>query len=402
MKKLLTQESIISLRRIFPFLFVLIFVPLFSYLLWLIYPSKELEVLIIDKTVPSDSYQEHQSIFWTLEHLKFKNSDGEFYQKERDYMGFYPDTSASFGTFRDFNQLSENEIVEKANELDVLFLTDTYGVFENDFKEGNSEEFSKKIYGGLNRGDINLLREVVAQNKTIVAEFNTMASPTSVGIRTEFENLMGIKWTGWIGRYFDQLDTTVNKNIPKWLISQYLEQHENTWVSPGPGIVFVHENSTVEVFTNGVDYVGETPKIRTQRMNQHGFKLPEIVPYPDWFDVVLIERDYQVISYYDIDPSELGKEKLREMGLPRFFPAAVIKDIGGAQYYYFAGDFSDLKDSMGSPHFLGLPSLWRGFHLISNFNDRESFYWNYYYPLLSQVLEKTYEKKKENQLVISR
>lgn len=393
MKNFVNQESKLLIRRVFPFIVIVVFIPLISFLFWFVYPSKELGVLVIDKTVPSDTYQEHQSIFWALEHLKFQNKEGEFYQKDKDYFGFYPDTSSSFGTFKDFNQLSEKEIEKKANDLDILFYSDTYGVFENDFNEIDSDEFSKKIYGGLNRGDINLLREAAAQNKTIIAEFNTMASPTPVGIRTEFENLMGIKWTGWIGRYFDQMDTTLNKRIPKWFISQYLEQHEDTWVSPGPGIVFVHENGTVEVFSNGIEYFGEIPKIRTQRINKHGFKLPEVVPYPDWFDVVLIERDYQVISYYDIDPSDLGKEKLREMGLPRFFPAAIMKDIGEGQYYYFAGDFSDLKSPIGAAHFQGLPSLWRGFHLISNFNDRESFYWNYYYPLLSQVLEKSYRKK---------
>ncbi|MFC5623473.1 hypothetical protein [Algoriphagus winogradskyi] len=393
MKKIFTEESLVMIRRIIPFVFILVFIPLISYLFWLFYPSKQLEILIVDKTVPLDSYQEHQSIFWTLEHMKFQNSAGEFYQKDKDYLGFYPDTTASFGTFKDLEQLTEKQIVKKANDLDVLFYSDTYGVFENDFNKENAEEFSKKIYGGLNRGDINLLREVAAQSKTIIAEFNTMASPTPVGIRTEFENLMGLKWTGWIGRYFDQMDTTINENIPNWFINQYLAQHENSWVPAGPGIVFVHENGRVEIFSNEVDYFGEIPKIRTQRLNKHGFKLPEVVPYPDWFDVVLIERDYQVISYYDIDPSEIGKEKLREMGLPRFFPAAVVKDVGKGQYYYFSGDFSDMKNSMGSPRFQGVPSLWRGLHIVTNFNDRESFYWNYYYPLLSQALTKTYNKK---------
>ena len=393
MKKLFTQESKVLYRRVFPFILILVIVPLISFLFWRLYPSKELGVLVIDKTVPRTTYREHKSIFWALEHLKFQNKDGGFYQEDKDYMGFYPDESTSFGTSKDLIQLSEKEIIKKVDNLDVLFLTDTYGVFENDFKEEEAGEISKKVYGGLNRGDMTLLHEVAAQGKTIIAEFNTMASPTPVGIRTEFENLMGIKWTGWIARYFDQMDTTINDRIPKWFINQYLDQHENTWVSPGPGIVFVHENGTVEIFSNEIEYFGEIPKIRTQRINKHGFKLPEVVPYPDWFDVVLIERDYQVISYYDIHPSELGKEKLREMGLPRFFPAAVLKDLGEGQYYYFAGDFSDLKSSLGSSHFQGLPSLWRGFHLVTNFNDPQSFYWNYYYPLLSQVLQKSYREK---------
>lgn len=396
MKKIVTEEFKVSFGQIFPFLLILVIIPFISYLLWVIFPSKQMEIVVIDKTVPTDSYQEHHAIFWALRHMKIQNKAGEFYEEGTDYFGFFPDKSSSYGTSRDLKELSEDELEQTASELDILYFADTYGVFEDDFKEIDSEEISKKIYGGLNRGDLNLLRKVIAKKKTVIAEFNTMASPTPVGIRTEFENLMGLKWTGWIARYFDEMDTTINNDLPKWFISQYVEQHSNTWVPSGPGIVFVHENGRVEAFSNGLDYFGETPKIRTQRINQQGFKLPEIVPYPDWFDIVLIEREYQVISYYDIEPSELGKEKLRNMGLPRYFPAAVIKDVGAGQFYYFAGDFSDMQYSIGSSDFKGLPMLWRGFHIVSDYTDRESFYWNYFYPLLSQILEKTYEEKQEN------
>lgn len=392
MKKILTEEFKVSFGRLLPFIFILIFVPLISYVLWMVYPVKEMEIVVIDKTVPNENFQEHQAIFWAMEHLKIKNRAGEFYKADKDYYGFYPDNSPSFGTFNDFRELSENQIKKIASDLDVLYFADTYGVFENDFVPDSKGEISKKIYGGLNRSDINLLKEASVQNKTIIAEFNTMASPTSMGIRAEFENLMGLKWTGWIARYFDEMDTTINVDIPKWFISQYAQQHDSTWVPAGPGIVFVHENGSVEAFSDGLDYMGTTPKIRTQKINQHGFKLPEIVPYPDWFDIVLIERDYQVISYYDIDPTELGKEKLRQMGLPRYFPAAVMKDVGVGKYYYFSGDYSDMQNSIGSPRFMGLPMLWRGFHLVTDYTDRESFYWNYFYPLLSQILEKTYDE----------
>ena len=108
---------------------------------------------------------------------------------------------------------------------------------------------------------------------------------------------------------------------------------------------------------------------------------------------MLIERDYQVISYFDIDPSEEGKAKLRDMGLPRYFPAAVIKEMEGGQYYYLSGDFSDMQNSIGSSRFRGLPKLWRGLHVVTDYTDRESFYWNYFYPLLSQILAKTYTEK---------
>ncbi|WPR77121.1 hypothetical protein [Algoriphagus sp. NG3] len=395
MKEIFTQEFRIYTSRLLPLAIFIICIPLISFLIWLLFPNRHLEIVVVDKTVPTKSYQEHHGIFWALEYLKFQHQKSDFYDVGKDYYGFFPDETSNYGTSKDLRDLSEIEIAQKAADLDVLYFADTYGVFEDDFKEIDSEERSKKIYGGLNKGDISLLREAASLHKTIIAEFNTMASPTSVGIRAEFENLMGIKWTGWIARYFDEMDTTINNDIPNWFISQYLDQHDSTWMPSGPGIVFVHEDGRVDAFSNNRDYYGGIPKIRTQKINKHGFKLPEVVPYPDWFDIVLIQRDYQVISYYDIDPSELGKEKLREMGLPRFFPAAVVKDIGEGQYYYLAGDFSDMRYSLGSSRFQGLPALWRGLHLITDYTDRKSFYWNYFYPLLSQILDRSYENKQD-------
>ena len=61
------------------------------------------------------------------------------------------------------------------------------------------------------------------------------------------------------------------------------------------------------------DYLNKIPLIRSQKRNPLAENLPDIVPYPDWFDVVLIERDYQVISYYDINPTAEGLEKLRNL-----------------------------------------------------------------------------------------
>jgi hypothetical protein len=129
-------------------------------------------------------------------------------------------------------------------------------------------------------------------------------------------------------------------------------------------------------------------------VNKHGFRLPEVVPYPDWFDVVMIERDYQVISYYDIAPTVEGLQRLRSMGLPRFFPAAVVRKMGKGSQYYFAGDYSDIQGNFGFPNFFGLPILWRGLYVASDYSDRQGFFWNYYHPLIAQILEKTNKEPK--------
>lgn len=387
------EELRLVLLKLRPFLLIVVGLPLLSYLIWVFLPSNSFDILVIDKTVPDKTYQEHAGFFWSLNHLKFRNSEGDFYSSHTDYLGFFPNGKANFGEAKDLKGKSIEEIEILAKKTDMIYLADSYGVYEGDFTNKQNIQLTKKIYGGLDMSDIQLFKIAKEAGKVMVAEFNSMASPTSRAIRTEFENLMGIKWTGWIGRYFDEFDTLVNDEIPRWMITQYQEQHGN-WNLTGSGLIFIKESGEIEAFLHARDYDNKVPLVRTQKINKHGFKLPEVVPYPDWFDVVMIERDYQVISYYDIDPTFEGVQRLRSMGLPRFFPAAVVRNSGDATQYYFAGDFSDIRGNFGSHYFSGLPILWRGLYVASDYSDRQGFFWNYYHPLVSQVLKKAVKNKK--------
>lgn len=379
------EELRLFLTRLLPFLFILVGIPLLSFLIWFLSPSHSLGILIIDKTVRDQTYIEHQGIFWTLEHSKIKQLSGQYYDVAKDYMGFFPNGKESKGVTKDLMRKSKSQIDSVVAKNDIIFLADTYGVYENDFKNPPIESPSKKIYGGLDLSEIQLIRSAKDQGKTVIAEYNSMASPTPKPIRTEFENLMGIKWTGWIARYFDELDTIQNTDIPQWMIRQYQNQHK-AWDLAGPGLIFLNETGEIEAFLFNKDILNKTPLIRTQKVNKHGFSLPQVVPYPDWFDIVLIERDYQVVSYYDINPTAEGLKRLRSMGLPRFFPAVVFRQLNKSRQYYLAGDFSEIKDGLGSPRFAGLPFLWRSLYVTADFTDRRSFFWNYYNPLVEQII----------------
>ncbi|WP_026951482.1 hypothetical protein [Algoriphagus mannitolivorans] len=387
------EELKLVLSRFWPVLLLVIGVPLLSFGIWTLFPSKNLEVLVIDKTVPFSNYREHAGIIWALNHDKFTPSSGEMYSVDKDYLGFFPSGKEDLGTKLDFSEKTPAQIKEEVKKKDVIFFADTYGVFENDFKKQKDFRAGKKIYGGLNQSDIEIIRAAKEEGKVLIAEFNSMASPTTDFLRSEFENQMGIKWTGWIGRHFDEMDTIVDAEIPKWLIQQY-KQNGRSWNFSGPGLVFVKDTGEIEVFNFGKDFESKTPTIRTQKVNKHGYKLPQVVPYPDWFDVVLIERDYQVISYYDIGPTNEGLQRLRSMGLPRFFPAAIYREINGGKQYYFSGDFSDMENNLGSPYYAGLPYLWRGFYVVADHTNRQSFFWNYYQPLISQIFEDVHRSKK--------
>ena len=385
------EELKIYLYRLWPILLLVIGLPSLSFGIWSIMPGKQLEILVIDKTVRDATYQEHAALFWTLNHLKYKKSNGEFYSLSEDYLGFFPSGQADLGVSKDLSGQTDEQIRAVASGSDLIYFTDTYGVYESDFVAEPLDVKSRKIYGGLDYSDIKLISMAKEEGKVVVAEFNSLASPTSSAIRSEFENLMGVKWTGWIGRYFDELDTLANGDIPAWMIGQYKRQHES-WNLSGPGLIFIKESGEIEAFLYQEDYGNKVPLIRTQKMNKEGFQLPDIIPYPDWFDVMMIDRDYEVISYYDIDPTAAGVQRLRNMGLPRFFPAAVVRNLEKGRQYYFAGDFSDMRENFGTAKFYGLPLLWRGLYVASDYTNRQSFFWNYYYPLITQVLEKVKEE----------
>ncbi len=389
------EELKLFLTRLWPLWLILFGLPILSFGIWLIKPSTTLEILVVDKTVPNFQYREHKSIFWVFDYLKIKKSSGEPYDKEIDYLGFFPNEKPDHGSVKDLKGKSDTEISDLVSKKDIIYLADTYGVYEDDFRKKVQGEISNKIYGGLTVPEVELIHSAKEQKKTLIAEYNSMASPTAPIVRAEFERLMGVKWTGWIARFFDELDSLQNDELPQWLLRQYVEQH-NRYDLAGPGLIFVKETGEIEAFLIGRDFTNTTPMIRTQKMNKPGYKLPELVPYPDWFDIVLIERDYQVISYFDIGPTLDGVQKLRSMGLPRFFPASVVRNIEGARQFYFSGDFADFGGSLGTPNFQGLPFFWRGLYIATDYTDRNSFFWNYYYPLLSQILQEEQNNKKKS------
>ncbi|WP_206670258.1 hypothetical protein, partial [Escherichia coli] len=86
-----------------------------------------------DKTVPDNSFQEHAGLFWTLNHLKYKKSTGDFYNLEKDYLGYFPNNTQGLGTIKDLQRKSESEIRSISKKHDLIYLADSYGIYEGDF-----------------------------------------------------------------------------------------------------------------------------------------------------------------------------------------------------------------------------------------------------------------------------
>ncbi|MFP3471182.1 hypothetical protein R0J90_14170, partial [Micrococcus sp. SIMBA_144] len=73
-------------------LFIVGIVLLISAPFWLgqVKGDKDLDLLIIDKTVPDTTYREHKGLMWLLNQQKYVQSNGERYNLKEDYIGFVP------------------------------------------------------------------------------------------------------------------------------------------------------------------------------------------------------------------------------------------------------------------------------------------------------------------------
>jgi hypothetical protein len=203
-------------------LVILLLLPVWMFIAWLCTGKRKMVIAIIDKTVLTTKGQEHISLNWVLNQEKFsKTNSAELYKRERDYFGFFPLENEKF-KLKGLERFTTTQLDQLSADADAVYITDAYGIYKNEwFKQGDSKERSGTVYGGLSQQDFYFLQQMRAKHKLIITEFNCLASPTSPTVRSSFENGFGIKWTGWIGRYFDSFDTTKNKELPKWLITNY-------------------------------------------------------------------------------------------------------------------------------------------------------------------------------------
>lgn len=368
------------------------------WLLWILKKPRPLNLLILDKTVLTTAVQEHLSLSWVINNEKFVH-DNKAYSNQKDYYGFFPDDKGNFH-IRDFENFSANELNNLANHYDAAYYTDMYGIYTNEWitryypEKLHDRRFiadrSRKIYGGMTRKELDYLRLMKQNNKLIINEFNVIASPTSKEIRTQYENEFNIHWTGWVGRYFDNLDTLVNADIPRWLIDNYTSNHNGKWPFKKSGIAFVSENDQVLILEKDTHLNIDIPFIYTNEKNAKHYHLPQKIKYPFWFDVIEVSPSFEVISSYRLDTNNAGDSLLALGKIPKIFPAAVNYK-NGYNFYYFCGDFADNPISYASSRFRFI-EMFSSFSYSSSPNERNSYFWKYYRPLLLQILNEEYER----------
>lgn len=369
--------------------------PLWMFLAWYFTPKTRVVAAIIDKTVLDHKVQEHISLTWVLNNHRYTKTSLERYRLDSDYFGFFPRDGENF-KLKGLERFSSAQLGQLSHDADLAYFTDTYGIYTREwYKQVPVLERSNILYGGLSDQDVEFLADMKARHKLIVTEFNTIGSPTSVDNRHKFEKLFGMRWTGWSGKYFNSLDTVLNKDLPKWLTRDYMRDHHGKWGFHKSGMAFVSNDEQVVVLEDSTHLTDPVPHIITMGYGQKQLDLPARMKYSFWFDI--IEPDLSVnhaLARYELGLNAKGIAELKKYNIPATFPAIIMHKDKDYQFYYFSGDFSDNPIGMATSYFKGVGFFKWMFYNTDDASERKSFFWDFYRPMMNVILEGNIADKK--------
>ncbi|MGB8492007.1 MAG: hypothetical protein WCE64_13205, partial [Bacteroidales bacterium] len=367
-------------------LILILILPAIDFIRWTAQEKKPMDIVILDKTVPTVERLKHKSFDWVLTNERFvkKGNEGS-YSFRKDYYGFYPTRPVREKGYTT-KEYRLTEMMDLPAKADAVYFTDTYGVFFNDWYTGvNKSRKSRKIDGGLTNNDYLLINEMKNRNKLIILEYNTLDFPTPAFESFRTQEKLGIAFSGWTGKYFEHLDST-SKDFPIWMTAMYRKEHAKPWTFKNPGIVLLTEKNII-VLEEGKQLKNALPKIVTTAENCTKFGVPESVAFANWFDII-DPLQSKVISKFQLETTAIGDSVLAGKQLVNNFPA-VIQEPVSQRIYYFSGDFATNKVSYFTSRFKGFDKL-KGILYSDRPDDTRRFFWLYYKPLINTILSDYY------------
>jgi len=374
-----------TIKTILIILVILVLIPLISWLIWGFHSGKPLNIMILNKTVLSLERKEQRALFWFLIHDKYTKPDDKAYNMNKDYFGFQPLRPEKTRKYV-INRVKLTEIDKLASDYDMAYFVDTYGVFFNEWYRGrNINDKGTLIEGGLNNNDYLFIKKMIDLKKLVIAEYNFFAVPTDDLVRRRAEELLGIQWSGWIGKYFNDLNIEKNKSFPIWIVELYNGKNEANWDFKGAGIVLVNEiTKDVIVLEADKHLESPVPEIQMTELGKTKFKVPENINFSQWFEISYTEKN-NTVAEFKLHISMEGKPLLDMYNLPSRFPA-IIESGSESPFYYFTGDFTEYPVKMFTARLAGI-NLMQGLFYNNKPGSQSKFYWTYYQPLLRDILE---------------
>ncbi len=387
-----------SLATLIIYIFILIpfVIPLLMFLFWWLAPQQPMNIFLVDKSSMTDQYQEHRSVNWLLNYHKFTRNDHNYYRQDIDYFGFFPEADRQY-RIHDIENYPDTKLDSLAEAYDMIYYADMYGIYHDIwYFQANVARRPNRpgdlLYGGMSEAELKLMKKMREYNKLIINEFNTFIEPTGKMIRDQWTEETGIVWSGWTGRYFTSLDSLQNDELPYWIVDSYRAENGGRWPFTKSGIVFLDNHQNVVVLEKGTHLGDEVPVIITGDYARAHYGLPREIQYPFWFNVVSADSTNQILAEFKIDVNPRGECTLKRHGIPLRFPA-VVQNIEYPKFYYFAADFADNPiQRVALARFRGIRLFRKSFYNKKNPSERRDFFWEYYFPLMSKILNNYYRE----------
>jgi len=365
---------------------VILALPVINLIRWTFQSKKPMNIILVDKTVPTLERENHKSFDWLLTSERFVKKDNKrSYSFRKDYYGFVPLRPLRDKKYTSYKYQLTN-VINLAKENDAIYITDTYGVFFNDWYKGiNKSRRSRLLVGGLNNNDFLLIKEMRDRNKLVILEYNSFDYPTTKYYSYKTQEKLGITFSGWTGKYFSSLDTT-SEDFPIWMTAMFRKQYKKPWAFSKPGIVLITEKNII-VLEEGTHLKNAMPHIVTDSVNCAAFGVTQSVAFDKWFDVIDPLQN-SVISKFKMETTSFGDSLLFESNLSNEFPA-VIQEPVNKRTYYFSGDFANNDITYWTCRFKGLSKL-KSTLYSDKPDDPKRFFWLYYKPLINTIFTDYY------------
>jgi len=363
-------------------LVVILALPVINLLRWTFQTKKPLDIVIVDKTVPTFEREKHKSLNWVLTNERFvKQEKRTSYSVSKDYFGFAPLRPAKTKQYerrliliRVLDSLSRN--------CEAAYYTDTYGVYFNDWYQGISRaRRSRILFGATNNNDNALFKNMQDSSKLVIMEYNTFDYPTNDLTSYQVQEKLGINWSKWTGKYFTTLDTAVDKTFPIWMTAMYRRQYRQPWTFNKPGVVLLRDRSII-VLEEGTHLNNAIPYIYSDSAFVAKWNIAESVAFYQWFDII-DPMETNVISRFKLETTAVGDTLLADFGLSNVFPAAV-QNSAKPNTFYFSGDFTTTNIPMWTARFKGVDKL-KPLLYSKKPEDERRFFWLYYKPLITGI-----------------
>ena len=363
-------------RSIIIILSIIVLFPLLGSFMWIIQKETKLDLMIINKTVEKVSKNEMRSLNWVLNYNKIVKSSSDSYNYEKDYFGYHPEP------------ISEDRYIQSFKLKDLSVLKDKYEGFifldNQGVRIDGASNPRMDYYGGFNQSDYLLLKEMSDEGKLIIAEYNFFSEPTEDLVRFNTEQFLDVYSVHWKGKFMRNLDKEkISKVLDDKWIGIYSDYTGNDWTFTGSGIVLINEKQSRILVLPADQYMTkEFPSIITNSDLASFYNVKEIIPFTGWFQIVY-EGKNDVISRFDLNLNEEGKQIVMNSGLECGSPAAI--SLANQHQYFFAGDFSKQSVFLGCSKVRMLNNL---VHLGCSMrgNSPSQFFHNYYLPMYSAIL----------------